>query len=314
MVTKFDIDLGSNVSVEDGTLTGEGSYKKGDSVTIVAEDIDGYRFTGWSYGGNIISTDKEFTFQINEENEGEYTANYAKEYNIDIQSGSLTVAIEGNKTNAIAGEEVIFTIKDQDYQIRRVYLSYANDETKELVAQDGKYTFTMLESDVDIVVESSKIYSVTLGQQSEYGKFNIDPMQATSGETITVNFELKDEYIGIYSLKRLYYVIAGESDQVTIENNAFTMPEGNVTICAEFNNLFNINLTTNIDEEIDLTGEGTYIENETVTISAPNISGYRFRNWTYNGQAVTTQKEYTITNIDSTTSGTYISVNCWWQN
>ena len=305
---KFEIDLGSNVSVEDGTLTGEGSYKKGDNVTIVAEDIEGYRFIGWSYGGNIISTDKEFTFQINEENEGEYTANYAKEYNIDIQSGNLTVAIEGNKTNAIAGEEVIFTIEDQDYQIRKVYLSFAN-ETKELVAQDGKYTFTMPESDVEIVVESSKIYSVTLGEQSEYGEFNIEPMQATSGETITVNFELKDEYLGIYSLKRLYYVVAGDlqGTQTTIENNRFTMPEGNVTIYAEFNNLYNINLTTNIDEEVDLTGEGTYIENETVTISAPNIAGYRFRNWTYNGQVVTTQQEYIIANIDSTTSGTYIA-------
>ena len=305
---KYEISLGSSGTSIEVELTGEGSYKKGDSVTIVAEDIDGYRFTGWSYGGNIISTDKEYTFQIKEENEGEYTANYAKEYNIDIQSGNLTVAIEGNKTNAIAGEEVIFTIEDQDYQIREVYLSFAN-ETKELVAQDGKYTFTMPESDVDIVVKSSKIYSVTLGEQSEYGKFNIEPMQATSGETITVNFELKDEYLGIYSLKRLYYVVAGDlqGTQTTIENNRFTMPEGNVKIYAEFNNLFNINLTTNIDEEVDLTGEGTYIENDTVTISAPDIAGYRFRNWTYNGQAVTTQQEYTITNINSTTSGTYIA-------
>ena len=226
---KFDIDLGSNVSVEDGTLTGEGSYKKGDIVTIVAEDIDGYRFIGWSYGGSIISTDKEYTFQIDEENEGEYTANYAK------------------------------------------------------------------------------IYLVSTFDNNQYGSFTVAPIEAITGETVTVRYEVNSENQDKYQLKRLYYVIAGESDQVTIENNAFTMPEGNVTIYAEFNNLYNINLTTNIDEEVDLTGEGTYIENETVTISAPNIEGYRFRNWTYNGDIVTTQQEYTITNIDSTTSGTYIA-------
>ena len=226
---KYEISLGSSGTSIEVELTGEGSYKKGDSVTIVAEDIDGYRFIGWSYGGNIISTDKEYTFQINEENEGEYTANYAK------------------------------------------------------------------------------IYSVSTFDNDNYGSFTVAPTEAIAGETVTVRYEVNSENQDKYQLKRLYYVIAGESDQVTIENNAFTMPEGNVTIYAEFNNLYNINLTTNIDEEVDLTGEGTYIENETVTISAPNIAGYRFRNWTYNGNIVTTQQEYTIANIDSTTSGTYIA-------
>ena len=226
---KYEISLGSSGTSIEVELTGEGSYKKGDSVTIVAEDIDGYRFIGWSYGGNIISTDKEYTFQINEENEGEYTANYAK------------------------------------------------------------------------------IYSVSTFDSDNYGSFTVAPTEAIAGETVTVRYEVNSENQDKYQLKRLYYVVAGESDQVTIENNAFTMPEGNVTIYAEFNNLYNINLTTNIDEEVDLTGEGTYIENETVTISAPNIAGYRFRNWTYNGQVVTTQQEYTIANIASTTSGTYIA-------
>ena len=142
-----------------------------------------------------------------------------------------------------------------------------------------------------------------------YGSFTVAPIEAIAGETVTVRYEVNSENQDKHTLKRLYYVMAGDlqGTQTTIENNTFTMPEGNVTIYAEFNNLYNINLTTNIDEEVDLTGEGTYIENETVTISAPDIAGYRFRNWTYNGQAVTTQQEYTITNIDSTTSGTYIA-------
>ena len=226
---KFDIDLGSNVSVEDGTLTGNGSYKKGDSVTIVAEDIDGYRFTGWSYGGSIISTDKEYTFEISEETEGEYTANYAK------------------------------------------------------------------------------IYSISTFDNNQYGSFIVAPTEAIAGETVTVSYEVNSENQEKHQLKRLYYVTAGQSEQITIENNRFTMPEGNVTIYAEFNNLYNINLTTNISEEVDLTGQGTYIENESVTISAPNVDGYRFRNWTHNEQIVTLDQEYIITKIDSTTSGTYMA-------
>ena len=226
---KYEIELSSNVSVEGEVLTGDGSYKKGESITIVAEEITGYRFTGWNFNGKIISTDKEYTFIIGEDTEGEYTANYAK------------------------------------------------------------------------------LYTITTSTGNEYGSFIIDKSEAIAGEEVTVDYQINSENQDLHELKRLYYVNM-QGEEHTIENNTFTMPEGNVIIYAEFNNLYNINLTTNLaDQEVILEGQGIYVENQSTTIKAPKVEGYRFRNWTYNGEIITTNQEYTITKIDNTTKGTYIA-------
>ena len=53
------------VTVEGGT--GAGTYKEGESVTVTAEDKEGKEFKGWKdESGNIVSTDKEYTFTVKE--------------------------------------------------------------------------------------------------------------------------------------------------------------------------------------------------------------------------------------------------------
>ncbi len=55
-----------------------------------------------------------------------------------------------------------------------------------------------------------------------------------------------------------------------------------------------------------LTGEGKYESGKTITISADDIPGYAFRNWTLNGEVVSTDAEYTFV-VKKETSGTYIA-------
>ena len=53
------------VTVEGGT--GAGTYKEGESVTVTAEDKEGKVFKGWKdESGNIVSTDKSYTFTVKE--------------------------------------------------------------------------------------------------------------------------------------------------------------------------------------------------------------------------------------------------------
>ena len=226
--TKYEIELNSNITGV--VLNGQGEYKDGEKVTIVAEEIEGYRFIGWSINGNIISTEKEYTFVIGEDTEGQYTANYAK------------------------------------------------------------------------------LYTITTFTENQYGSFVINKIEAIAGESVIVDYQINSENQDLYEVERLYYIIAGDlqCEEYTINNNTFTMPEGNVTIYVEFNNLYNINLITNLTEEVKLEGQGIYIENQSTTIKAPNVEGYRFRNWTYNGEILSTNQEYTII-VDSTTKGTYIA-------
>ena len=53
------------IKVEGGT--GAGTYKQGESVTVTAEDKEGKVFKGWKdESGNIVSTEKEYTFKVEE--------------------------------------------------------------------------------------------------------------------------------------------------------------------------------------------------------------------------------------------------------
>ena len=227
---KFDINLGSSGTTSSVVLTGDGSYTKGDSVTIVAQDIEGYRFVNWTYNGNIVSEEREYTFVIGESTQGEYTANYARVYKIKVS-------------------------------------------------------------------------------ENQYGTFTINPTSAIAGEEITVEFEIGSEYQDEYTFSDLYYIIDGQVQENIIENNKFTMPEGNVVVYARINNLYNINLTSNISnsEDINLSGAGVYAENDSVTITAPYVEGYRFREWTYRGEVVSNSPTYIIENVNENTSGTYIA-------
>ena len=227
---KFDINLCSSGTTSSVVLTGDGSYTKGDSVTIVAQDIEGYRFVNWTYNGNIVSDEREYTFVIGESTQGEYTANYARVYKIKAS-------------------------------------------------------------------------------ENQYGTFTINPTSAIAGEEITVEFEIGSEYQDEYTFSDLYYMYNGNTTENIIENNRFIMPEGDVTVYARLDNLYNINLTSNISDsvEVDLTGEGLYAENASATITAPYVEGYRFRSWTLNDQVVSTNQIYTIENINASTSGTYVA-------
>ena len=227
---KFDINLGSSGTTSSVVLTGDGSYTKGDSVTIVAQDIEGYRFVNWTYKGNVVSDEREYTFVIGESTQGEYTANYARVYKIKAS-------------------------------------------------------------------------------ENQYGTFTINPTSAIAGEEITVEFEIGSEYQDEYTFSDLYYMYNGNTTENIIENNRFIMPEGDVKIYARLNNLYNINLTSNISDsvEVDLIGEGLYAENASATITAPYVEGYRFRSWTLNDQVVSTNQIYTIENINASTSGTYVA-------
>ena len=275
---KYEIDLGTNVSEDltsEDTLTGEGSYKKGESVTIVAEDIEGYRFTGWSYGGNIISTDKEYTFKISEETEGEYTANYAKEYNITISSGDISVAIEGNKTNAIVGEAISFTITpNENYRLANVSINNGNVT---YTMQNNTYFFTMPAENVTIDVTYSQLFDISV--TSEHGSVSItdNKTEGIAGESISFTITPEENY-------RLANVSINNGNVTyTMQDNtySFTMPAGDVEITVTYNQEYAITIDENSSEYIQIEKQKA-IEGEQVEFTVLERDGYRIDEVKYN--------------------------------
>lgn len=62
------VDSKPSVEIKVNGGTGAGTYTQGDEVTVTAEDKEGKVFTGWQdASGNIVSTDKSYTFNVTEE-------------------------------------------------------------------------------------------------------------------------------------------------------------------------------------------------------------------------------------------------------
>ena len=61
------VDSKPSVEIKVNGGTGAGTYTQGESVTVTAEDKEGKVFTGWQdASGNIVSTQKEYTFTVAE--------------------------------------------------------------------------------------------------------------------------------------------------------------------------------------------------------------------------------------------------------
>lgn len=48
-----------------GTVSGGGTYREGEEITVTASASDGYVFTGWTENGTVISTSENYTFTVN---------------------------------------------------------------------------------------------------------------------------------------------------------------------------------------------------------------------------------------------------------
>ena len=64
VVGQFLVVLSSNPLLG-GTTNGGGSFNSGSSVSVSAVPANGYTFTNWTEGANIVSTNANYTFNIN---------------------------------------------------------------------------------------------------------------------------------------------------------------------------------------------------------------------------------------------------------
>ncbi len=81
----------------------------------------------------------------------------------------------------------------------------------------------------------------------------------------------------------------------TVESNTIKNPDGTVAKRAVIGKQYDI--TTNIEPTGSgtVTSEGAYIDDHTVTLTAAPAEGYRFVNWTENGEEVSTDATYSFT-------------------
>ena len=287
-----------NVTIESGTVTAKGgstvetggysaesygiySY---DKVTVISGTVTatGGTATGtnnaYSYG---VESDGAVTISSGtvEATGGEARGDSARSYGIDafdnvsISSGEVT-ATGGN--NAIyALENVIISPKEGEL------IGVKTGENADAAAQIDGSPFAEETTITDLVTNekyfhSEAMYTVTV-ETDGHGTASASPTSAPAGTTINLTATPDSSY----RFER-WEVVSGD---ITIENNAFTMPAGNVTVKAIFekepggeDTYYTLTFDTNGGSDIDSVRR---ISGTTIDLSdyTPTREGYDFTGW-----------------------------------
>jgi hypothetical protein len=210
---------------------------------------------------------------------------------------SANGSVTSDKETAEAGETVTLTVAPSDgYQLKADSLK-VNDGTVTLSQgendSDGKatYTFTMPDGNVTVTAEFETVvppvtkYNVNFSSMSN-GTVTADKTSAAAGETVTLTVAPSDGYqLKADSLKVNDGTVAlsqGENDSDGKATYTFTMPDGNVTVTAEFETVvppvtkYNVNFSSMSNGTVTA-DKSSAAAGETVTLTVAPSDSYRLK-------------------------------------
>lgn len=282
-----------SITVNKGTYTVNGATTteavKGDKIVATANPApEGEKFAGWNVVGVEGLTDEQkatspIEFEM-PKNGVELTAQYKTLRNIVVNNGTYTVngtddkqAVEGDKINIKAAERPGYQFVRWEVVTDNVTITGVNNE---------EATFTMPNENVELKARYNRLYTITVDGG------HADVTSALTGKEITVDGDVPDgkKFMGWKAEGITLTPAQQQSDHIT-----FFMPEGNVTLTAEYKTLHTVTVIGANGTSTVL--PDTYIEGDTVTVNAADygIPADEFDSWESNDIRLTTDKRQSPT-------------------
>lgn len=283
-----------SITVNDGayTVNGETTTEavKGDKIVATANPApEGEKFVGWDVVGVDGLTDEQkaaspIEFEM-PKNGVELTAQYKTLRNIVVNNGTYTVngtddeqAVEGDKIAIKAAER-------PGYQFVR-WEVVTDDNVTITGVNNEEATFTMPNENVELRARYNKLYTITVDGG------HADVTSALTGKEITVDADVPDgkKFMGWKAEGITLTPAQQQSEHIT-----FFMPEGNVTLTADYKTLHTVTVIGADGTSTVL--PDTYIEGDTVTVNAEKygIPADEFDSWESNDIRLTTDKRQSPT-------------------
>ena len=282
-----------SITVNDGTYTVNGETTteavKGDKIVATANPApEGEKFVGWDVVGVDGLTDEQkaaspIEFEM-PKNGVELTAQYKTLRNIVVNKGTYTVngtddkqAVEGDKITIKAAERPGYQFVRWEVVTGNVTIIGVNNE---------EATFTMPNENVELRARYNKLYTITVDGG------HADVTSALTGKEITVDADVPDgkKFMGWKAEGITLTPAQQQSEHIT-----FFMPEGNVTLTADYKTLHTVTVIGANGTSAVL--PDTYIEGDMVTVNAADygIPADEFDSWESNDIRLTTDKRQSPT-------------------
>ena len=303
--TLYTLTLSDGVTATTGG-TQDTKFYEGESVTVTApQDTETNKFKEWTGGENIISTNPTdwrtkgtFTFTMPAGNvKLDASYNTITKYNVNVTGG--TIGGEPGKTTGSyqPGDEVT-VVFDESTDIAKQFKQWKSTETEPEAPAAGwpeggwqnskKFTFKMPAGNVTLEAGYKTVYNVSVDDGR--GSFTVNGAvrtQALEGETVKV--KTSDAFFNDH---RQFngWSLSGDSAKLmnpsanweNSETFTFTMPAGNVSLKADYKQLYDLTVTggTFADDTGDTSG--IYLPGTKVTVTFTGNTGIKdqFKQWT----------------------------------
>ena len=300
-----------NVSVDDGKGTilvngVEGSRAlAGDEITVTETGSDKYHlFSSWKLTSSTLLVSPEdgwehkpsFTFTMPAGNVT-LKADYKQLYDLTVTGGTI---VDGNGDTGIylPGTEVT-VVFDDSHDIAKQFKQWKSTDTEPEAPTAGwpeggwqnskKFTFKMPTGNVTLEAEYKTVYNVSVDDGKGTILVNgVEGSRALAGDEITVTETGSDKYhlFSSWKLTSSTLLVSPEDGWEHKPSFTFTMPAGNVTLKADYKQLYDLTVTggTIVDGNGDT---GIYLPGTEVTIQFTESDDItkQFEKWTYTGTA-----------------------------
>ena len=176
-----------------------------------------------------------------------------------------------------------------------LWWQWQDGTNSDILSRDASYT-TPPRTDILVIAAfqqgTRRIF--TYDYQPTRGSFSIVSPQVmyTAGQTVELHAEPAEGY-GLDTFLIAEYVEGQTTyNMEPISGNSFVMPDHDVVVTASFSPVYTVTATASPEAGGFAIGGGQYSENDTVQMIALPNEGYRFLNWTENGNVVSSSEEY----------------------
>lgn len=295
-----------------GTIMGGGSFYEGQTCIVYAVGEDNLLFTNWTANGHVVSTTANYTFTVTED--VTLVANFVEYETLTICDGTITNQWTpiwfANSSNYLQSQYVMpaeylegmvgKSIKGLKYYLSTPYQYAYPSQFRVYLTEFGTET-------INAFVDPTHLNMVYTG------------LMTIVGNELTIVFDVPYDYygghlmLGIDNLERgqsnyaLFYGVDKRDASVSnsglnpnFSNFGYAMqtnflPKTTFFFDDETAPLYEITASVNPEDAGHVEGTGDYSEGYTCTLTAVKELGYRFVNWTLNGEEVSTEASYSFT-------------------
>lgn len=265
----------------------EGTFINGSTVSITATPNQGYAFANWTKNGSVVSTNANYSFTINENTT--LVAHFDEAINITaVANPTNGGTVTGGGYYTSGATCTLTATPNTGY----VFTNWTKNGT--VVSTNASYSFTVTEN-ATYTANFTAQYVITVNASPTNGGTVTGGGTYNAGENVSLTATPSSGYTFVNWTK-------GGTVVSTNATYSFTATES-ATYTANFIAQYVITVNANPANGGTVTGGGTYNAGAQATLTATPNSGYIFKNWTKNGNIVSTNATYTIANVDE--SATY---------